>query len=137
MKMVDLNARPAFKEAILTPKVILVEDDATMVALLQTLLGMEGFNILTANVDFGAQELLDFLRRERPKVVLVDVHLRQVSGFELLRSIRQDDQLRATRVLMSSGMDVSARCMDEGADGFILKPYMPEDLISKIRKMLE
>ncbi len=137
MNLKSVSIKPVFSEASLTPKVMLVEDDATMVALLQTLLGMEGFDVYSAPLDLGVTEMLALLRQEQPRVVLVDVHLRQMSGFDLLQAIRQDEQLHATRVLMSSGMDVSARCKEAGADGFILKPYMPDDLMNKIRKMLD
>jgi len=80
---------------------------------------------------------LQAMRLEQPEAVLLDVHLRQFNGFELLHLIRQDEDLKDTRVIMSSGMDFSTRCLDEGADGFLLKPYMPEDLIDEIRKVME
>lgn len=119
------------------PKVMLIEDDATMLSLLQTLLELEGFQVVKAENKGSLDDLLYALRQERPQLVLMDVHLRSFNGFDLLRRIRQDDELKSTPVLMSSGMELAMECQRAGADGFIMKPYMPEELVGKIRKTLE
>jgi DNA-binding response OmpR family regulator len=117
------------------PKILLVEDDTTMLSLLKILLEMEGFQVVPVEEDTlgNAHEVI---RREIPALVLVDVNLHQFNGFDLLRKIRGDSDLKDLRVLMSSGMDYTTKCAQEGADDFILKPYMPDDLIQKIRKTL-
>lgn len=119
------------------PKIMLCEDDDTMRTLLQTLLQIEGYDVIEMGSDDQLSVVLEFLRREKPALVLLDVSLRQFSGFDLLASMRKDNLLKSTRVLMSSGMDHKERCMQDGADGFLLKPYMPEELINRIRKLLE
>jgi DNA-binding response OmpR family regulator len=115
------------------PKVMLIEDDRTMLSLLQTLLNMEGFDVAYLERDEDPEAILCAMRLEKPSLVLVDVNLRKMSGFDLLHAIRQDAELKPVRVLMSSGMDFGMRSYEEGADGFILKPYMPDELIQKIR----
>lgn len=119
------------------PKVMLIEDDDTMRALLGTLLQFEGYDVAQQKCDDELHEMLGSVRREEPALVLLDVNLCHFSGFDLLRSIRQDPDLKPVRVLMSSGMDHGLRCFQEGADGFILKPYMPDELMRKIRQTLE
>ena len=116
-------------------KIMLVEDDATMLSLLQTLLQMEGFKVSQVCAD-ELEEIVLEIRQENPALILIDVHLRQISGLEILKQIRQDDELRDIFVLMSSGMDVGHKCLQAGADGFILKPYMPDELIKKIREIM-
>jgi DNA-binding response OmpR family regulator len=117
-------------------KVMLIEDDETMLSLIQTLLEIEGFEVAQPEQVATIQAILEEVRKKRPALVLLDVHLRHLNGLDLLRSIRQDHELNQTRVLMSSGMEVSQQCLREGADGFILKPYMPDELIAKIRSTL-
>jgi DNA-binding response OmpR family regulator len=117
-------------------KILLVEDDPTMLGLLQTLLQMEGFQVSLANED-GLEEIVSQVRREMPILALIDVHLRHISGLEVLKRIRQDAELKDMGVLMSSGMDVGDKCLEAGADGFILKPYMPDELIKKIHKLVD
>lgn len=117
-------------------KIILIEDDATMLSLLQTLLQMEGFEIVKLT-DHSMDSIMSLMQTEKPALALVDVNLREGNGFDLLRLIRQDDNLKTMKVLMSSGMDFSSECQREGADDFILKPYMPDDLIRIIHQTLE
>jgi len=106
-----------------------------MLSLLQTLLQMEGFTVSQVSAD-EVEEIVSEIRQEEPELALIDVHLRQISGLEILKQIRQDAELKDLFVLMSSGMDVGYKCMQAGADGFILKPYMPDDLIRKIQEII-
>ena len=118
------------------PKLLLIEDDDTMLSLLVTLLRLEGFDVTQIDNDEDPNDVLTSIQAETPDLILLDVHLSQYNGFDMLRLIRDDENIGGTRVLMSSGMDFSERCAKEGADGFILKPYMPEDLIKTIRQTL-
>jgi DNA-binding response OmpR family regulator len=113
------------------PKVLLVEDDRTMVSLLQTLLGMEGYEVATLLDKAG--DLLDNIRHERPDALLLDVYLGDQNGVDLLRQIRKSPDLNNIRVIMTSGSDKTAECLAAGANDFLLKPYMPEELIQKLR----
>jgi DNA-binding response OmpR family regulator len=117
-------------------KILLIEDDSTMLNLLQTLLQMEGFLVSQSNED-ELEEIVFQIRREKPTLALIDVHLRHISGLDILKRIRADGELKDIWVLMSSGMDVGEKCLEAGADGFILKPYMPDDLIKKIHKIVD
>lgn len=117
-------------------KVALIEDDAVMLSLLQTLLEYEGFETVQLDGMGKVGEIVDLLRRAKPDLILMDVHLRQVNGLDLLRELRKDPLLQAVPVLISSGMELSSESSLEGADGFILKPYMPDDLVARIRETL-
>lgn len=118
------------------PKVALIEDDAVMLSLLQTLLEYEGFETVQLDGMGKVDDIVDLLRQARPDLILMDVHLRQINGLDLLRELRKDPSLQAVKVLISSGMELSSESSMEGADGFILKPYMPDDLVARIRESL-
>ena len=118
-------------------KILLIEDDTTMLSLLGTLLEFEGYQVASLNGEADAENILQKMRGEMPELILLDVHLPGVSGFDLMRRMRADDILKSTKVLMSSGMNLSLECRQAGADGFILKPYMPEELVEKIRETIE
>jgi len=111
-------------------KILLAEDDHTMIALLQTLLKMEGFEVSVADVDADVPALI---LREKPDVLFVDVHLGQHSGMEVVKSIRKDEQFANLRIIMTSGLDVREECLKHGANDFVLKPFMPDDLLALIR----
>lgn len=113
-------------------KVMLIEDDLTMLNLLGTLLEMENYEV--AKLD-KFDRVVEDVQREMPDVLLMDVHLNDTDGIELLKQIRKNKPLLSIKVIMSSGMDKSYESEQAGADGFLLKPYMPEELIVKINQL--
>ena len=115
-------------------KVLLAEDDLTMVSLLTTLLKMEGFTVVALRADADVPAAV---RKENPNVLLLDVHLMHQSGFDILDEIRNSGDIADTRVVMSSGSNVKEECMYHGADGFLMKPYMPDDLITILKQTMK
>jgi CheY-like chemotaxis protein len=115
-------------------KITLVEDDATMRSLLKTLLEIEG-NSVTAVAEYELGKIIASVEKDQPSIVVLDVNLRQLSGLDVLKSIRQSQALqKQPKVFMTSGSDMQDKCLAAGADGFLMKPYMPDDLIQWIKK---
>jgi DNA-binding response OmpR family regulator len=112
-------------------KVMLVEDDASMMYLLKTLLTMEGFQVVTLDI---SDDVVSKARSENPDVMLMDVHLGGKNGVDVLTQMRKLDDLKEMVVIMSSGMNMEYECRDAGANAFLLKPFMPDDLIAIIRR---
>jgi CheY-like chemotaxis protein len=102
-----------------------------MVSLLQTLLKMEGFETVALE---GDADVVEAVLREKPDIVFMDVHLGQQSGMEVVQSIRNNAQIADVRVVMTSGMNVKEECLRRGADSFLLKPFMPADLIGILKR---
>jgi DNA-binding response OmpR family regulator len=115
-------------------KVLLAEDDSTMVSLLTTLLKMEGFQVVALHAD---DDVPAAVRSEKPDILLMDVHLMHQSGLEILEAIRKSEDTSHTRVVMSSGSNVKEECINLGANGFLLKPYMPDELITILKQTLK
>jgi DNA-binding response OmpR family regulator len=115
-------------------KVMLVEDDATMLSLLKTLLEIDGYQVVKFNQE---GDLLTSIHQEMPDIIILDVHLKQQNGVELLKTIRQDDLIRHLRVIMTSGSDASSDCRAAGADDFLMKPFMPDVLLAKIKAVIQ
>jgi len=104
-----------------------------MVSLLTTLLKMEGFNVVALQAD---DDVPAAVRRESPDVLLMDVHLLHQSGLDILDAIRSSEDTSRTRVVMSSGANVREECINKGANGFLLKPYMPDELITLLKRTI-
>lgn len=120
-------------------KILLVEDDPTMLDLLSTLFKLEGFQVAFINQDIG---FIDSIKQQSPDLIVMDVHLRlgggiEINGFDLVDEVRSDHILRDLKIIMVSGMDLRIQSNEHGADDFILKPFMPDELIGKIKKLLE
>lgn len=112
-------------------KVMLIEDDQTMVSLLTMLLNLEGYLVKTPTNN-QMDGILNDILRERPHIALVDVNLEEGNGLDLLREIRQAPAIMGTRVIMYSGLNLQEECIQAGADGFIQKPFIPDELIKLI-----
>jgi CheY-like chemotaxis protein len=117
-------------------KVMLIDDDIVVVDLLATLLTMEGFDVVSQSVE---EEIIPSIQKHKPDVILMDVYLNTSQfdgedGLILLSQIRRNPDISNTRVIMCSGIDFDEESQTAGADGFLLKPYMPEELIKLIRK---
>lgn len=114
--------------------VYIIEDDITMIGLLKTLLDMEGHQVSTYPQKSDSS-VIDLLIEAMPDVLLLDVNLRDMDGLEILQQIKADQRLNSVRIIMSSGSDYQDICLRYGADDFLLKPYMPDDLLKMIREV--
>ena len=115
--------------------VLVVEDDEFTSKLLQFLLEREQYEVILAG---DGQAALAYIGAHAPtSIVLMDVMLPYLDGFELLHQLRQHPAWRRTRVIMlsakSEGSDI-ARALDAGADDYLCKPFKPEELFARIRR---
>ena len=112
-------------------RIMLAEDDHTMVTLLTTLLDMEGYQVVALSVD---DDVYDAVRNDRPDILLLDVHLPHVNGLDILDQLRENDETQDVKVVMTSGLNLELECKNHGANDFLLKPYMPDDLLNILRR---
>ena len=114
-------------------KIMLVDDDRTLANLIKTLLELDGF--LPSVVHAGSQVVPE-ISAQQPDAVVMDVHLHDRHGLEVLRDIRGTYGMESLPVIMASGMDVEDQCLAAGASAFILKPFPPDQLVDLINKHL-
>ena len=112
-------------------KILLADDDYSMVGLLKTLLDMEGYQVVTLLDKPG--DILENIRSAKPDILLIDIFLGDHNGMDVVRQIRQMPDLTGIRIIMASGIDKREECLAAGADVFLLKPYMPNELFEKLR----
>ena len=113
------------------PKIMLAEDDQTMVTLLETLLAMEGYQVVSLEVD---DDIFESVRSDRPDVLLLDVHLNNVNGLDVLAQLRAHEETKNLSVVMTSGLNLENECLNSGANNFLLKPYMPDELLNILKE---
>jgi two-component system, OmpR family, alkaline phosphatase synthesis response regulator PhoP len=115
---------------------LIVEDEENILMSLEFLLTQEGYSVSTAQDGAAA---LDAAANRTPDLVLLDVMLPHMDGFEVCRQMRANPELRKTRIMM-----VTARGRDSevehglalGADDFLTKPFSTRELMEKIRALL-
>ncbi len=115
--------------------VLVLEDDASMRSLLKTLLEIEGFQVSTAEI-VDESSILKDIKHIQPDLLFMDVYMKEVSGISVLKKVRQDAAIADLKVVMTSGEDLRRQCRDAGATDFFLKPYMPSDLVDRMRELI-
>jgi DNA-binding response OmpR family regulator len=117
--------------------VLLADDDPGLRRLIGTTLGTDDFDLLHAT---DGQEALDIARERRPELVLLDVNMPKLDGFEVCRSLKNEPETAGIKVVMltARGADVDrARGRDAGADDYFIKPFSPVQLLNKVYSLLE
>lgn len=116
--------------------VLIVEDEENILLSLEFLLGKEGY---TVNIARDGAAALRALQEQPPDLVLLDVMLPLIDGFELCRLIHDNPALRSTRIMLvtARGRETEiARGMALGADAYLTKPFSTRDLMDKVRGLL-
>ena len=116
---------------------VVVEDDVIVATLLEDLLGRHGFSVQMAQDGRQATDLIDGAP-EPPTLVLLDVMLPYVDGFELLRKIRRQTQWTRVPIIMLTAKSQEqniVRALEDGANDYIVKPFRPQELLARIRRV--
>jgi phosphate regulon transcriptional regulator PhoB len=117
-------------------RVLLVEDEGDVAELIRYNLAKEGYDVvLTAN----GNEALRLAREHRPDVLLLDIMVPQLNGWEVCRRLKKDPELASIPVIMVSGRVEEGDKVpgfEVGADDYVTKPFSPRELIARVRAVL-
>ena len=120
----------------MTARVLIVEDEESILLSLEFLLRKEGHDVVSARDGAAA---LRALEQQPPDLVLLDVMLPLIDGFEVCASIRTNPALNHTRIMLvtARGREAEiARGMALGADAYLTKPFSTRELREKVRALL-
>lgn len=119
------------------PYILLVEDDQDIAYLVRFILEREKYRVVHAADGRDAEALLG---GPPPILAILDVMLPYVSGFRLLESIRARKDWSAVPVVMLTSMSQEAdivRALDAGANDYIAKPFKPDELLARVRRLVK
>jgi two-component system phosphate regulon response regulator PhoB len=117
-------------------RILIVEDDPSLVELLRYNLETEGFDVSVARDGEGGMEAID---ADDPDLVVLDWMLPNMSGIEICRQMRQRTATRSTPVIMLTAKGEESdrvRGLETGADDYIVKPFSPAELTARIKAVL-
>jgi DNA-binding response OmpR family regulator len=116
-----------------TKRIVLIEDDTDLFALLKYNLEKEGFNLTGSQTGRGA---LDLCRRTRPDLILLDIMLPDSDGLDICKGIRSDSELAQTPIIfLTARASETDRIvgLELGANDYIVKPFFIRELIARIK----
>jgi len=119
-------------------RILCIEDEPEMIDLIRLILERKGFDVLGA---VGGQEGLDAVRREKPDLVLLDLMMPDVDGWEVYRQMKADRELQSIPVVV---VTAKAQSIDKvlglhiaKVDDYVTKPFGPGDLLESVDRVLE
>lgn len=118
-------------------KILLIEDDLAVVRILETKLEIEGYEVLSA---YNGKTGLEKVMKEKPNLILLDILLPKMNGFEVLRKIKENSETSSIPVMILSNLGEDEninRGIKLGAKDYIVKAhYNLEEIVRKIRQIL-
>ena len=120
----------------MTKRILIVDDEPNIVISLEFLMKREGFE---AEIAVDGEAALEAVARSKPDLVVLDVMLPRLDGFEVCRRIRADPDSRSVKILMltARGRETEvARGLALGADAYVTKPFSTRDVVAQIRRLL-
>ena len=116
--------------------ILIADDEPTNIRLVTRLMSAQGYRILTAA---NGEEALAVVGRERPDLILLDVNMPKLDGFEVCRHLKSEPETAGIKVVMltARGADVDrAKGREAGADDYFIKPFSPVQLLNKVYALL-
>jgi two-component system, OmpR family, alkaline phosphatase synthesis response regulator PhoP len=119
------------------PKILIADDDLQSVELLEAYLADTGYEVRTST---DGEATLRETQQWQPDVILLDIMMPKISGFEVCKRLRANSSSRSIGVLMITALDQSSdveRAVEAGTDDFLTKPINKTDLLLRIRSLLK
>jgi len=114
--------------------VMIVDDVQDIRDLYERYFELEGARAITASDGVSALQVVLF---QRPDVIVLDFAMPQITGVDVIRSLKGDDRTRSIPVVVVSGQhDVRASALEAGADAYIQKPVLPQKLLAEVRRAM-
>lgn len=115
--------------------VVIVDDENSILDLLKKAFEQAGFNVLLAE---NGLKLVAMLRTEHIDAVLLDINMPWISGEQICKSIKHDDELKSIKVIYISGIiDDEKHYWDTGCDGIFKKPFSVVDVVKHVNELFD
>jgi len=115
------------------PRILIIDDDHTLIRLTEHILSKQGFDVLTA---LDGLEGLQKAQKEEPDLVILDIVMPEPDGFQVLELLRQRTNIPVIMLTAEQELDTSCNALSLGADDYIMKPFHANQLLARVRAKL-
>jgi len=119
--------------ATVNKKILVVDDEERMLRFIRLNLEHDGFQVIEA---IKGHEALDKMRTDMPDMILLDVMLPDLDGFEVLKMVREISNIPVIMLTAKGEEDDRVRGLELGADDYVTKPFSPRELVSRVKAVL-
>lgn len=120
----------------MTKKIVLAEDEPQIARLIEFKLKKEGYEVTWKE---NGEEALKAIKADKPDLILLDIMMPVMDGYEVLRRLKEDENLKSIPVIMLTARaqerDV-VKGIDMGAEDYITKPFHPAELLARVKRIL-
>jgi len=113
--------------------ILVVDDEKRMVRFIRLNLEQDGFQVISA---YNGSEALEQVRTKLPNLVLLDVMMPDIDGFEVLKKIREASNVPVIMLTAKGEENDRIRGLELGADDYVTKPFSPRELVSRVKAVL-
>jgi two-component system alkaline phosphatase synthesis response regulator PhoP len=117
-------------------KILIVDDEKELVKLITFHMAIAGYDVLSAK---NGIEALEICETEKPALIILDIMLPRIDGWEVCRRLRQNSQTRNIPIIMLSALSEVAdklRGFDLGIDDYVTKPFSPRELVVRVKRVI-
>ena len=114
--------------------ILVVDDEPSVRRLVRTLLKREKYRVLEAS---SGMEALELLKTETPALILLDIIMPDMDGFEVCKAVRENPRTADVPIIMLSAVSNQVRDSTIQVDDYMPKPFNPEELIPKVKALIE
>ena len=115
-------------------RILVADDDEVMLGLIRTLMELEGNEVVTVT---RPEDIIPAVKGADLTMIFMDYHLAGGNSITALKELKSDPILKQIPVLVTSGMDREYECLTAGAEGFLLKPFRPAELLERIDEFIK
>lgn len=114
-------------------KILIVDDDSSIRRFIELSLENSGYEIFTAQ---DGKQALSMMQDHKPNIVILDLNLPDISGFEVLQQIRKDSSIPVIMLTIEDDDTEKVKLLDAGADDYLTKPFSIQELLARIRVII-
>lgn len=117
------------------PLILAIDNDALLLDLLEHKFATAGFRVLTA---MDCEEALTIMEKHRPNIIILDVIMSSIDGFELLRRLKADPATKGIHIVMLTALDREEDILNAfklGVSDYLVKPFIPDELILRVLRL--